>query len=59
MYIFVNNTHACAGRYNQEMSRQHNRSNWDLQMKMDLKTAAMKALPPDQLEYAMNVRKFL
>jgi len=28
-------------------------------MKMDLKTAAMKALPPDQLEYAMNVRKFL
>jgi len=27
-------------------------------MKMDLKTAAMKALPPDQLEYAMNVRIF-
>eukprot|EP00614_Pseudopedinella_elastica_P009976 CAMPEP_0172587126 /NCGR_PEP_ID=MMETSP1068-20121228/6242_1 /TAXON_ID=35684 /ORGANISM="Pseudopedinella elastica, Strain CCMP716" /LENGTH=136 /DNA_ID=CAMNT_0013382047 /DNA_START=145 /DNA_END=555 /DNA_ORIENTATION=- len=44
-------------RYNVETSRQHNRSMWDLQLKLDLKTSAMKALPPEEREWAMNIEK--
>lgn len=46
-------------RYNVETSRMHNRLNWSLQLRMDLKTAAMKSLPANQLAYAMNVSEII
>lgn len=37
--------------YNVETTRQHNRENWKLQLQIDLKRAAMDALPPEQREH--------
>jgi hypothetical protein len=42
-------------RYNIETTRRHNHENWDLQLKLDLKNVAMKALSPEQRAWALDV----
>uniref|UniRef100_A0A7S2RGK1 Uncharacterized protein n=1 Tax=Rhizochromulina marina TaxID=1034831 RepID=A0A7S2RGK1_9STRA len=45
-------------RYNIETSRLHNREAWELQLKIDLKGAAMAALPAEQQAFASEVLDF-